>query len=282
MRVYVDPPQNLSRAMFRVSEALKKYVPATIEIVKDSTKADLQVLHVVGTEGLDKAIENTRSYAMIQYCLKTAGGDSNYWRKLWVKAKVVWSYYDLGSPLQYYAPLGVDYEIFRPPGGSHLPRTSVFTSGYVSGPSAEAIEEVANAAKISGLSVFHLGPENVEGMPRRKERTWSARSGLSDEHLARVYGTCRWVSGLRQVEGFELPVLEGFACGARPVVFDRSDMRQWYSDFAVLVPECHGPELTEILTELFNKPTFALDANQFLTQFNWQTLCEGFWKELLR
>ena len=100
-----------SQAMHRVADALARYAPSDIAIVDDVKQADVQVLHTVGAWP-----SLPRSYAIIQYCY-CSGGTAN-WKKVWADSRVVWSYYDLtahgaGNNF-YYAPLGVDLNVFFP------------------------------------------------------------------------------------------------------------------------------------------------------------------------
>lgn len=199
----------------------------------------------------------------------------------------MWSHYDLSDKMPagsafYHAPLGVDGEVFR--GNGHDRDLGVMTSGTVAGPEAESIEEVADAAWACGLKVVHLGPRQVVGMNIRNEYTWKSIDGVQDSKLAEYYGRCKWVSGLRQIEGFELPVIEGLACGARPIVFDRPDMRRWYDGLAVFVPVCHGNELVNRLVDIFlTDPEPVSDAERALVleRFRWSSIAKGFWSRLL-
>src|SRR6266511_4528244 len=147
------------------------------------------------------------------------------------------SYYDLygltgRDDFSFYrAPLGVEGSVFYDRG---LVRdAAVMTSGYV--PAGEAIHECYEA--VFGVlrgrhgGMVHLGPS-----------FWSDGSvevaeGVSDDRLATLYSRCRYVSGLRRGEGFELPVIEGLACGARPVCFDNPCYREWFDGHAVFVEE---------------------------------------------
>jgi hypothetical protein len=251
--------------------------------MKTSVAAELQVVHTVGMEGMDTV--TTPELAIIQYCLLSANGSQEQWYALWKKARLVWSYYNIQMPEGvrfYHAPLGVDGEMFRAAEGSRP--IGVITSGYVSGPAAEAIEEVAEAALREKLSVVHIGPSGVAGMKKRCEPTWKAQQGMTDAALSILYGRARWVSGLRHVEGFELPALEGLVCGARPIVFDRPDMREWYDGLAVFIPECSGAELVRELRAVFSlspAPVTAEERARVLARFDWTTVTTGFWERLL-
>lgn len=283
MRVYVQPePEDLSRAMYRVANALTVHAPARIEIVDDLADADLQVLHTIGL-GAWRWIEAPR-YAMIQYCLTSAPPTPDSPRTfdgLWADAELVWSYYPIehrlnGTPF-YHAPLGIDHEFTK----SALPtnRTvDVVTSGYVSSAHGEAIEEVAIAAGQLDKTVVHVGPPSVV---YPSPPGWNSVSGIKDPVLAALYRRAKWVSGLRHTEGFELPCVEGLACGARPIVFDRPDMRQWYDGLAVFVPECHGDALVDELVKVLSTtpdPVTDNERSRVLDVFDWSKIAAGFWE----
>lgn len=283
MKVYVDPlPVSLSRAMYRVANALKKYAPAGIDIVEDVKKADLQILHTIGF-GVLRFLEAPR-YAVIQYCFKSANTKNQknleqYWFDLlWNKSYFTWSYYKFNLPSFYYAPLGIDEDFLD---RKNFIRTNgVITSGYVSLPGQEAIEEVAIAANDAGITTIHIGPNKPQGM-KTFPPSWSNKFNISDKELATLYNQSRWVSGLRYIEGFELPVIEGLACGARPIVFDRPEMRSWFDGHAVFIPECSGNELIERLIEIFSsepEPITEEERKVIIEKFNWEKIIKGFWK----
>ncbi len=288
MKVFLQPTGLYSHAMLRVAAALERYAPDPIEVTRNADQADFRVIHAIGP-GLFHGVDENQPHAIIQYCLESAGYDALRWSLIWQRAQLVWSYYDLvprggGQLFEFYhAPLGVDDAFVRAtPNGQKRP-IGAMSSGYVSGPSAEAIEEVALAAHAVGIPVVHLGPQSVEGMKARPAN-WSAVIGISDVELADLYLHTEWVSGLRHVEGFELPALEGLMCGARPFVFDRPDMHQWYDEHAVFVPECCGEPLIAELTELFrHKPVGVSDAERakIADTFNWERIATGFWERLL-
>lgn len=290
LKVYVKPPVHLSQAMTRVANALERYAPSNVEIVTTPQYADFFVLHVIGSDAIPYVAERPNmKYAAIQYCYKTAGeGD---WSALWRRAKAVWSYYDLDSLLLpehehfefYHAPLGLDDAFVADSNLTINPSTreiGVMTSGYVSGPGAEAIEEFNEAAGRLDLSVVHLGPEPT-GLTQRPCGKWRNAHGISDNQLALLYRSTKWVSGLRYIEGFELPALEGLACGARPIVFDRPEMRHWYGEHAVFVPECNGEDLVKhLLRVLSDEPKSVSndERDDVIRTFDWERIVKGFWE----
>lgn len=317
LKVFVDPIPKLGLAMQRVALALRATAPPWVRVVDRVDQADVQVLHPVSLQARKHL--HARKYAVMMHCLDLQqdpkGGGGNVpivapgmepWHAPWSRALVVWSYYDIGqrflwgkswiytpegavdvsnhqhsgsNPGFYHAPLGVDGDTFALPAPNHIRDVGILTTGYVSGPNAEAIEEAAVAAHRAGLTTVHLGPSQVAGMTASVPG-WSAVSNVSDAQLATIYGRCRWVSGLRHGEGFELPVLEGLACGARPICFDLPCYRRWFDGHAVFVPDCSGEELINRLTEVMSsepKPVTPQERDAALRTFDWHAIGRGFW-----
>jgi hypothetical protein len=308
MKIYVNAPDTVSRSIFRVERALRRFAPRHIQFTDRMHEADLVVLHVIGWgsfDGVSIDFAGGQRMAVIQYCLRsTENPDPLEWeRRVWSRSVCVWSYYDLGDTLRrtyggrfdnfYYAPLGVDPTFTGGPLANPDRGDYVVTSGYVNHPAAEAISEIAYAAQRAGIGVVHLGPV-PEGMPADAMiGDWRNVHDITDTELATIYEHARWVSGLRHVEGFELPALEGLACGARPILFDRPEMRQWYRDHAVYVPESSGEPLIARLAELFSfhkareaqrvqgsirgGPVEPEEVFAVRTAFGWRTIIDGFW-----
>ncbi len=288
IRVFVRPTGLHSRAMLRVATALATYAPPSIQIVDDPRQSDFRVLHAIGP-GLFDGIDENQPHAVIQYCLKSAGMDEMYWSLVWQRAHLVWSYYDMsdfgGNTLFnfYHAPLGVDPAFAQKKLNGQARDIGIMSSGYVSHPAAEAISEVAWAGFAAGKRVLHLGPSKVEGMITTPPG-WMSVMNVNDEALAEFYSHTEWVSGLRHVEGFELPALEGLACGARPILFDRPEMRQWYDGHATFIPECDGQDLVERLTDVVQQTAPSVSEKeraQVLHDFAWERIATGFWEKLL-
>lgn len=286
IRAYLRPTGLYSRAFLRVANALELYKPDTVSIANHQSECDFQLLHVISYD----AIEYARSlrakgikYAVLQYCLGTTEHPAHsWWYELWRGADIVWSYYDLRPVAQeigfnfYHAPLGVDSVfIHHEPQG--VVRNRVITSGYVSGPFAEPIEEVWIAAERAGIEAIHIGPERVKGIERYPPN-WHAITP-TDNELAELYSTSRWVSGMRHIEGFELPAAEGLVCGCKPIMFDQPTMRHWYGDRVEYVEECHGEELIDKLQAIFESSSNDRQS-QSVGVFDWKSICAGFWDRI--
>lgn len=284
MRVYLSPTGLYSRAMVRVANALDRHKPKGVSTVADINRSDLAILHVISPDAIAYA-ENLSQrgikYAAIQYCLGL-GHPPEMWHAMWEGAEVVWSYYDLDQLANYrgnnfyHAPLGVD-DVFI----NHEPcgpvRNRVITTGYVSGPFAEPIEEAWIAANRAGIEAIHIGPGTIRGMSEYPVNWHAVRP--SDEDLAELYSTSKWVSGMRHVEGFELPAAEGIVCGCRPIVFDQPTMRHWYRDRVEYVSECSGEQLIDKLYAIFRREIDTL-VDRSVGVFDWKTICDGFWNKI--
>lgn len=280
----------------RIAQAITATAPPWASVVQDPAQSDLQVLQV-STLDARRGIKAPR-YAIVQHANKfehrhgtrqgivvPAGFPA--WETVWSKALAIWSPYDIGAELAgrsaahlYHAPFGVDLGVFRPGG---VPRDiGIITSGASA--FAEAIAECAAAAHTSGLTSVHLGPWEVDGMAAALPGR-SVVNSISDNELAALYSRARWVSGLRYDEGFELPVLEGLACGARPIVFDTADNHAFYGDHPVFVPVSKGEELVQHLQLLLSLPVTREDVRpeelqQVALRFDWERLARGYWQAL--
>jgi hypothetical protein len=305
MKVYVAPPPKLSQAMHRVGAALRAHLPPGHHVVDTPEQADLEVLHVIGYKETVRAVETAqaagRRYAIIQYCFRSTSKPSvASWTDLWANATAVWSYYDLNAAYgketagtlrgqHYYAPLGIDPAFHRMPNPLTERRdTTLLTTGYVA--PSECLQECAEAVRRVGGRMRHIGPDLAFG-----DRV-TASQGVSDELLAAYYRQSRFVAGLRRVEGFELPVYEGLASGARPIVFDAPHYRQWLGEHALYIREYdYPPDMGEYRRDLGAEaiteqiaaclqtyaPVTSDEMRWVKEKFSWKPIIEGFWERAL-
>jgi len=292
MRVCLTVPAGLSRAMARVEHGLARHVPPGVSVVKTHAEADLSVLHVIGyDDALDPVVAGIRAhggrYAVIQYCLRTTQRPSTEgWRAFWAGAETVWSYYDLPALVRedggreidfdfYHAPIGLDAWAFHTVPVPPCRPYSMLSSGYIG--ETECAYEVATATQRVGGVHFHLGPR----LPGFDPVVTRCELGLSDDQLANIYRLTRYVVGLRRVEGFELPVIEGLACGARPIVFDRPHYRRWFEPWAEFVPEGSPEDVTNALERILrevDRPVSPTEAVSASAAFDWAHIAPAFWQ----
>jgi len=286
-------PSTLSQGIHRVSRALEAYAPAGVRIVPTWEEADLVLLHVIGIAGVQEVIDRLQKpHCLFMYCTwQTGGGTYEEWGRAWYGAKLISSYYDLehtslaetwfpGWPSLrrfnlHRTPLGVDTDVFRPCGCAK--QFLVGTSGYVA--DQECLGEWGVVSAASGQGHFHLGPTDVVGAPGV-----TYVNGIPDGELAKRWSRCRFVSGLRRVEGFELPAYEGLACGARPVMFRRDDAIHWMQDHAEYVDETTPAHIIEQLRELVRRPPRPVtDAERAWVRdtFSWARFAKDWWERVL-
>lgn len=285
-------PDSLGRGLHRVANALERYAPSDVTLVREPSEADLLIIHCIGHGSMELLHNYDRDYAMIQYCLLTTeDARPEAWAPYWQKARAIWSYYDLKAYCHerherhvlpdvdsafkfYHAPLGVDGTVFKP----SMPIRKQFiigTSGYVA--ETEGVKECHTAAQIVKRPMFHLGPNLA-----LNGNVVSAHN-LTDTEVATFWSLCTYVAGMRRIEGFELPAIEGLACGARPVCFDAPHYRQWFGEHAEYVPEADHGTVIQHLVELFKRPARPVTESErkhVLEKFNWQTVAQGFWEAL--
>lgn len=289
MKVHVEGflprPDN---AISRVVTALKKYMPKKHELVDGKENADLVIVCAYGHRRslkyyTERLLAHKKKYAVVQLCLRsTSNPNTQDWISIWEKAQLVWSYYDLPKLCRedknkakfnfYYAPLGVDATVFKET--PHWRKFVIAGTGTGSRFSDECKNEVISAAKIVGKNVFQLGFG-----PRVGNVAYS--NGMDDELLATYYSQCEFVSGLRKIEGFELPVIEGLLCGARPICFDTSHFRHWFGKLAQFIPEDNN--VSENIHKLFvkgAKPVSEKEKRYVKTHFDWEKIIKGFWQRL--
>lgn len=290
MRVCILDPDTPSHAVHRVHSALTSLAPSSMSFVSDR-RADVVVLPSIGrrdatTRRAQKHVSSGQRIVVIQYCLRSTINPSTLdWQYLWSLASLVWSYYPLdswiaedgGLPLGdkfLHAPLGVDavFTVARP--RQHPSPFVCCSSGRAW--TTESAREVAIAAGMVGRRVLHLGP------PMRRPWVHSV-SDLSDVELAELYHQCEFVSGLRRIEGFELPVIEGLLCGARPILFDRPHYRIWFEPWAEFIPEGPREQVLQDVTTLFARgarPVTERERSEAQARFSWASIASQFWSRV--
>jgi hypothetical protein len=277
IKVYAELPfENF--AMQRIVDAFKKYSPRSIEFVSSENEADLVIIYAYGHRRkhwwrAERLLSEGKKYAVVQLAIRsTRNPGTQDWLQLWNHAQLVWSYYDLTQLLLednitkidnfYYAPLGVDSEVFKDLGVDRI-----YTIANLNNRD-ECVNEVKEAAY--GY-VFQLG------------------RGINEDELVYGYNQSKFVSGLRRKEGFELPVIEGLLCGAKPIVFDRPETRQWFDGLALFINEGSHKEVVNELRAVFSG-TIRSFPNQWPTdkdkelvkqRFNWDTIIKGFWERII-
>lgn len=287
MKVYVENFLQDS-AILRITNAVKRYSSSIRTFVDSVEAADFVIVCAYGHRRkikyyVERLLAQNKKYAVIQLSIRsTPHPGTESWIPIWEKAELVWSYYNLPELCKkdkttvnfnfYHAPLGVDSKIFKET--KHKRNFLIASTGSGKPWNKECKNEILLAAKDLGKKIFQLGPgENNDII------TYS--NNVDDMVLAEYYSQCGFVSGLRRIEGFELPVIEGLLCGARPICFDTSNYRQWFDELAEFIPE--DAHIHENLRKLFlkgAKPVTETEKRYVKTMFNWDTIIKNFWAKI--
>lgn len=174
-------------------------------------------------------------------------------------------------------PWGVDPSVFHV---TNTPKLfTVLTTGYDA--KQEAIDAMQQACYISKCSMVHVGGDC--DLPW-KEPTSRRFQDVSDPTLRELYNKSRFVSGLRREGGFELPIIEGYACGCQPITFDNSCHRKFFGDFALFVDNVPNEELIPQLINHFENSEAAhkpvTPDPQILARFQWEKIIKEAWSRL--
>lgn len=281
VKVYNHYPHD-SRGVGRTARMMEQYAPLRVKFVDNERESRLIIIHVIGRHDhiqrmVDHAKCKGKRIAIVQHVLLSSRNpNTSDWQSIWNQCELVWSAYNLPVNVPFYhAPFGCDPDVFSAP--LTYPRRFVLgTQGTEM--SHESMQECYEGAIATGREQFHCGTamRGLQGV--------EIQDNISDGQLASCWGQCEFVSGLRKIEGFELPAVEGLLCGARPILYDLACYRQWYEPWGVFIPESKDyavrvKSITDILKGGAKPitPTERADAARF---FDWKRIINGFWEML--
>jgi glycosyltransferase involved in cell wall biosynthesis len=285
--------------MDRVALALRERRPEGVTIVESIHDAQFVLIHAAGHETaadqeVQDCINRGQKYGILQYCLSsTHKPKTSDWIAAWAGAEFVWSYYDLagmmlaegtrvpeGAEVNFIrTPLGVDLEVFNNDDPPLKRKWVCLTTGTIA--ASESIGEVMEAARTAARSHLHIGPEPVD-LKFTYDRSVHVKD-IPDETLADRYRESQYVSGLRRVEGFEMPAAEGLLCGARPILYDRPHYRAWFDKWAYFIHEGTFQMVVAQLTDLFRDgpvPLTNAELAEAARFFAWERFTEPVWKAI--
>lgn len=250
----------MSNALRRIDTAISETLPEGVFETFLPENADVVINGIVNISDV-QVFEGKRNI-LWQLCYKTAGGTEEEWMEIWKQYDLVVSYFDL--PLDNYLrlPLGYDPEMFY---NIKAPKIyDAIVTGYVDGVEGEVI---IDAHKAFG-NIMHIGPDYKLG------NGYNNCQNVTDGVMRQLYQQSKYVLGLRYVEGFELPLVEGGACGAIPVTFDLECYSHWFDDYALFVqPDAPiVPQLKAIKNLYYRQPKSDFSA------FTWDNIMKKFWK----
>ncbi len=245
----------LSNAFLRIEQGLRLTAPPGTIFMNNANDADFVILPVVGSNDAQRLVPGKTILWQLVYEL--AGGEE-VWEPVWKQCKGVVSYLDL--PTDYLEmPLGFDPKIFYPK--SQPRRYVALVTGYVDGFPAEEISSVYRTFK----RIAHVGKDFKLGAG------YVNFHNITDEQMANLYRDSTYVAAMRHKEGFELPVIEGAACGCTPIVLDLPCYRKWYEGIANFV------DPNNIQGGLSNIRQIPQNT---ISKFEWGNVMKPFWENL--
>jgi len=292
MKVWFDTVSKLGIAMHRIEGAIKKYKPDDVYFVNNFDDADIAFHHIIGkTDESDTSLINAKPYVIVFHCFEKGWVNQDgisednlndeFYKQLFKNALAVITFLPLHKWFEgnfIFTPWGVDSDRFYLTNEDDDREYLSMMTGYVS--KTEAIEEMWLATKEVGGKALHVG----KYMDFGDGYVWT--EGVSDRTMRDFYNSTVYVSGLRRSMGFEMPVLEGALCGARPICFD-TPCYYWFKDFALYVPETGtldegvDSELVENLKKILEQkhPRLGHETIQEIQEkFDWRILCNRIWQ----
>lgn len=254
---------------------LKRYAPNKIRFVSQPEYADIQIVNITRLSDIEK-IKCTK-YVVLFHCRGEWSDESiKDYLPMFEKALFVYSHQDLKAELH------GKYNFVRGPWGTDdwnfyqqdvERKYKILNTGLV--PETEAITESLRSCELTDSMQLHVG-RNLG----YKSSHYNYASNLTSEEMRIAYNSSQFVSGMRRIEGFEKPVIEGLLCGARPICFDTPLFRYWYDGMAEFVPEGTPVELVGHLTALFRagaRPVTETEKNLAIRRFGWKNVAFEFW-----
>lgn len=196
-------------------------------------------------------------------------------------------------------PLGADPSIFY--NEDRHREYLVHTHGF--DVRAESIEFVHRACKSHNQKQCHIGSDfdtlNDDSIGELDESYIDIFTNITDDEMRTRYNLSRFVAGLRLIEGFEMPVVEGAMCGCRPLVYDLPCYTRWFSEFATLIPfqgepDKSGPPFGNQqvrIAKLVDSIKSAFETGDSLNheeislvkeKFNWDCIISKVWEAILK
>jgi len=243
---------------------------------------------ISGAESLFKAVPSvpkSQDYIVIFHCEPAPGrwGDDvlRETEMLFRKARLVFGFlspewlttfrhFDFSKINYYQTPWGFDPKVFHPV--KMKKRFVCLMTGYVA--EAEYLEAVYWAARQVGGEVIHIG--GPVGLDRRPG--YMRYEGVGDRQMREFYSESYYVNAIREPYGFELPGIEGAACGAQPIYLDLPCYRYWFSDIGLFVDP---GEVWDGLKRIFEMGIRREGLTEKVKGFEWGKIASRIWRKIL-
>jgi hypothetical protein len=251
--------------LWRVREQMKATAPDWVSFTKDEREADAQIILAIGASGVANLVDLMPTI-LLQLCYKTSEMPAEWWSKIWDKCMLIGSYYDLNAPNFVRFPMGYDPKLFYRDTGVPK-RYDAIVFGELDG--TEEIKSVIRAFDV----VAHIGSDMGMGPGCINYHN------IPDERLRLIYAQSKYCIGMRHIEGFEMPIIEGAACGCRPIALDLECYRHWFEDLPALFidPNC---DVEEQLRHINGLDLGQVPTAESIKRFEQSNAWKPFWEAL--
>ena len=259
---------------------LIRYAPSDVIFVNDINDADLQIVDI--TRLSDRNNIKHKNYIALFHCFGEWSEEKHEdYLDIFKNAVMVYSHLDLsefGDKINYTrGPWGVDEDIFYRSSG-YGKQFMIVTTGTIA--ETEGISECVAACDALGGRLMHIG-RNLG----YKNKSYENAVNLTQTQMQTMYNSSFFVNGMRRVEGFEKPVIEGALCGARPICFDTPLFRHWYKDIPVYVEEAEfnvtASNIVDRLREKY-RPITDDEISYLKKKFSWVRVAKNFWEHAMK
>lgn len=262
---------DFGKAFKRISSAFHRYSPNNIEWVE--TNQDVTLVHVVGGAEIH-FLEEFDNLIIVQHCYLTTDYQNIPWETYWKKAILNIAFRDLrevsSSDINFcHTPWGADTHTFYNI-ESTVRDIDVFSTGHVA--STEHLDTLFHACEATAKMMYHTG-ENF----KYNRNHYRYMPYMDDLAYRNILNRSRYVSCLREVEGFEMAGVEGLLCGAVPIV-PNLPTYSWYKGYGVFV-DMDG-DVQAQLQEILMSPPPKVDFASARETFGWEKIVNNIFAEL--
>lgn len=262
-------------AFKRISLAMHAYAPEEIQWTSYDD-CDIMLVHVVGP-GEVQWLNKPKPKIILQQCYFTAQSDKIDYPLFWKNALLTVSFHNLNNYTDknfnfYHMPYGAKSSLFK-----YMPEikkeNTIFTTGEVY--ETEGLDKIFNAVKTIKGTMIHTG--NNFGWDTTYYKNFSL---LPDSKFVQLLNSCKYVSALRFIEGFELLGVEGLMCKLRPII-PENDTYNWYRKYAYTIDtkqDIHE-QLVSILSQA-PRPFTDEEYNEIIATFDWKVIIDNFFKKI--
>lgn len=230
MKFYEYFDTKWGKAFYRISEAIHKYSPDWVTWVNSAEQADVEIVHEVGSgeiKPIEDSISAGKKTIIVQHTYFTSG--YNKWDELWERANLTISFHNLPDYTKkkfnfLASPWGYEPSVFY---DKHFVKeNAIFATGHVA--ETEHLYDVFLACNETNTIMYHTG----------EDFKWGGKyvhlPYMENDKFNNLLNRVKYVSCLRDIEGFEMAGVEGLACGATPIVLDLSTYR-WYDGYSISI-----------------------------------------------